>query len=655
MYPEDEEKSKGGLVFTWISFVLAVTSIPFFIGSYLITTAGRFVLLQCLKRIYPDLEFISTMSMRSAMDSPENTGFIVVLLKVNGQCDLSLVKSAIQTGIIEKRHCQSGRLCFPHLQCSLTRKCLRYAWTSNTKFSLDNHVVGTEDNKVVTEDTILEYVNNVIKTKIPPELPQWQITVVPVSSKFYMLVRLHHLYASEDGVGISELLLLKTKDWKHAEATQPAYHRHTDMDSIKNILATVYQAPTALPRLCEHVSEIWTNTWNELVSTYDPLENPKILRRRPNVFAFTSMLAIVMMSAYKDTDKKYLYVYKVKKELAKRNIRWRFAFQSMVYTFHPALWISLTWWLTVKGLFRLPMTPLIMIKNTSTYVYWTYVLMYSASEIMYMFRLAYNAPRTLINELVFPFFSRTQNIEIQLGGQKCVYWSRPIDMRVVNTIHNNTGAATCEIQLSMLAAALKEYFERSGIKHPEKVMTTTRFVSKNNLFQLHNRYVVSYGLLSLPLPMDIDDDPIYCLQKMQECLQEAIANQTGLYIASMWQIDHSLATSFLPSPLVSYALSYLSKKYPLTVTYVEENKWDYEKQRLLWDQEVDAIMYWRPPQANVCLSLSLMNYGGNLRLAIMADTTMAPQCKEIVSKYEENIQAIVLGAEEYAKIVNTSD
>lgn len=55
------------------------------------------------------------------------------------------------------------------------------------------------------------------------------------------------------------------------------------------------------------------------------------------------------------------------------------------------------------------------------------------------------------------------------------------------------------------------------------------------------------------------------------------------------------------------------------------------------------------------MSLSIINYGGNLRLAVMADTKMTPSCSNIVSKYENNIPAFVTAAENYAKIVNTSD
>lgn len=36
------------------------------------------------------------MSIRSAMDTPDNMGYIVVLLKVNGDFDIDLMKQTIQ-------------------------------------------------------------------------------------------------------------------------------------------------------------------------------------------------------------------------------------------------------------------------------------------------------------------------------------------------------------------------------------------------------------------------------------------------------------------------------------------------------------------------------------------------------------------------------
>lgn len=55
------------------------------------------------------------------------------------------------------------------------------------------------------------------------------------------------------------------------------------------------------------------------------------------------------------------------------------------------------------------------------------------------------------------------------------------------------------------------------------------------------------------------------------------------------------------------------------------------------------------------MSLSIINYGGHLRLAVMADTNITPGFTKIVTEYEDNIKDFVSAAEDYAKIINTSD
>lgn len=54
------------------------------------------------------------------------------------------------------------------------------------------------------------------------------------------------------------------------------------------------------------------------------------------------------------------------------------------------------------------------------------------------------------------------------------------------------------------------------------------------------------------------------------------------------------------------------------------------------------------------MSLSIINYGGYLRLAVMTDMK-SPPCHKIIAKYEDNIESFIRAAENYAKIVNTSD
>lgn len=68
----------------------------FFFFKFSATSISRFVLLRLLKTMYPEMEFIKSMSIRSAMDTPNNIGYVVVLLKVIGDYDINLMKHTIQ-------------------------------------------------------------------------------------------------------------------------------------------------------------------------------------------------------------------------------------------------------------------------------------------------------------------------------------------------------------------------------------------------------------------------------------------------------------------------------------------------------------------------------------------------------------------------------
>lgn len=55
-----------------------------------------------------------------------------------------------------------------------------------------------------------EYISDIVFRNILHEnYPPWQIILVPLSaSQYYIIVRLHHLYISEDRLGLSDLIMM---------------------------------------------------------------------------------------------------------------------------------------------------------------------------------------------------------------------------------------------------------------------------------------------------------------------------------------------------------------------------------------------------------------------------------------------------------------
>lgn len=88
-----------------------------------------------------------------------------------------------------------------------------------------------------------EYVSDIIAKLLPQELPPWQITVIPTQQdKTYLLIRLHHLYLSEDGLSLGELLLLRNDDYLLTPTG-------IDPWADGSVLAGVFKTPVVIPQV----------------------------------------------------------------------------------------------------------------------------------------------------------------------------------------------------------------------------------------------------------------------------------------------------------------------------------------------------------------------------------------------------------------------
>lgn len=131
-------------------------------------------------------------------------------------------------------------------------------------------------------------------------------------------------------------------------------------------------------------------------------------------------------------------------------------------------------------------------------------------------------------------------------------------------------------------------------------MTTARFVPQEKLLaQTGGEVSREGGLLCLNLPLWVPDEPVENLSIVQSALHRARSNQAPLYLASLFGLDHSFIPRMFPSVVARIMLNLLSRRYAVTITQVDASSNDKKCRRLLWGQEVESIMYWRPPQANI--------------------------------------------------------
>lgn len=68
-----------------------------------------------------------------------------------------------------------------------------------------------------------KFISEMVSKYISPDQPPWHMMVVPSSDKFYVLIRLHHLYLSEERLSLADLLMLQPdmQIWYGSFTTQP--------------------------------------------------------------------------------------------------------------------------------------------------------------------------------------------------------------------------------------------------------------------------------------------------------------------------------------------------------------------------------------------------------------------------------------------------
>lgn len=188
---------------------------------------------------------------------------------------------------------------------------------------------------------------------------------------------------------------------------------------------------------------------------------------------------------------------------------------------------------------------------------------------------------------------------VSLCGRKGISWSNPVPVEYIHRIREATGASGCEILLSATSASLRDYFRNLGFPVPSAVLTTSRFIPQEILLSGTPSSHQDTGFLCLNLPICIPDQPLETLSAVQGALHHARSSQGSIYLASLYKLDHSLLPRLLPSALARILLYALSRRYAVTVTQVDAMSNERNRRRLLWGQEVENVMYWRPPQAKI--------------------------------------------------------
>lgn len=157
-----------------------------------------------------------------ASESPANPGNFTSMYIIQGDCDLSKIRSKLSTSWVEAKD-PKGRPLFSKLKLRAVKKSGYFAWEDHDNFDINEHIrfLHPENPKKVTgEDQLFEEIREIYDITLASDKPQWEILIVPNyvynnpelrEMKHYAIIfRIHH--SIMDGLSAAQALRMIVAD-----------------------------------------------------------------------------------------------------------------------------------------------------------------------------------------------------------------------------------------------------------------------------------------------------------------------------------------------------------------------------------------------------------------------------------------------------------
>ncbi|XP_030554815.1 uncharacterized protein LOC115758367 [Drosophila novamexicana] len=678
---------------TLLCFMVALMLLPLLLLSFVCAHLTNELANYVLSIKYPNLTICKSKKIRTLIDTPKNAGIFHFLLQVEGNCDFERIKRAYALQLTELKD-KTGMIKFPKLRQKLVTCWGHYAWVNdNSGFNINNHVVLSTHRyrgRPVNESNIQEHVSELAAKYIPSDLPQWQVTVIPNSDPaqpYYILIKVHHLIiAEEEDLHVGEMLLLQDTERKPIVSLQDA---GLVRPAATKQLSHFVRQPEHISKLVNHVLHLVSCRWQQFIYEFESLDTPDGVKAHPDARNLSQLLSLVlivlvnvclgywrtraMRRKWQRRSPGYrndlgllqtLYLL-LQHELEQRNLSWAVARAALGHSLQPAniakAWTRLVWQQALHHIILLPyhiyceLLALrdVVIRGQTTYST-TYcarlhlyvpLLIYAQLELCKICYELFKAPRNIYEVL---FVQPTKELNIlhkkSYAGRKIVSFSRSIDGALLRERHQHMFGQKLresDFSLACLAGAVYDYFNTFSdtAAVPALLNTTCRTISKG-YFTDRSGDKSSHigGVVFLQLPLGSPD--ALKAHQLHAIVERIRRQQIMIYLASIGQTKYSLLTALLPHVLTKIFINFFSYNFPVTITEIYGAA-DTQFQAA-WGQRVQDVLLFRPPQSKTCLSLNLHRFGDKYRLAIMADTHLAPDHTILTQSFERYMETVTL-------------
>ena len=224
----------------------------------------------------------------------------------------------------------------------------------------------------------------------------------------------------------------------------------------------------------------------------------------------------------------------------------------------------------------------------------------------------------------------------RVGLVKRAAWSAPVPLSRLRALAREHHATVNDVLMGTLAGALRGWYVEAGRPLPERdirAMVPVFLGSRNG--EMGNRF----GLAFIDLPIS-EADAVSRIRKLKERM-DAMKTSPMAPVAFDILQAFGLAGRFVER----VGVEIFSRKATVMVTNVPG-----PRTRLhLAGREIEGMMVWAPTSGHIGLSVSLLSYGGDLRMGVAADAHLDAEPEALVGQFERQLAASPPVAQEAAR------
>jgi WS/DGAT/MGAT family acyltransferase len=217
----------------------------------------------------------------------------------------------------------------------------------------------------------------------------------------------------------------------------------------------------------------------------------------------------------------------------------------------------------------------------------------------------------------------------ELGGRKCVTWSRPIPLAQVKELGRALGATVNDVLCAAVTGALRTYLQRYQTVNST---LTVRAVVPVNVRPPHEPPSLGnkFGLVFLPLPVGA--------QRAVDRLRQLKRQMDGIKRSGEAAVVYGLLRLLgsTAAALEMGVVNLLGRHSSAVMTNVPGPR----EPLSLCGRPIEDLIFWVPRSGRLALGVSMLSYAGAVRLGVAADRQVIGDPEAIVEGFHQALDEL---------------